>query len=510
MSLVVNIMGSKARQKRLSSIYLQRETNVDLVPEESDRGKQTSHDTRDLFVTSRHTTQTTHQNKALTSLRGDLVSAIDQGDFGEVRKCIQRAKSQQLDVTDKAVRDPGTETTVLHKCLLDKKYAVAKILFESSPELCTATYPFKFKGKTTKKNCLHILVDNMEEERDFKGDPNNKSCVEAMKEYLKELNKLSTSQKNSVLNEELYVEPSGQRPRTMPALQIAAMKGLNRAVRLMLDIGGMDANHQNSKNDTPILWAAKDGRTHTVELLLERGADPNLGNDKGSTPLHWAIRYNKVDTVEKLLESGKLNITPRKLGFETPLILAAALGYPEIIEKLMNYYQGIGKADSINEGLKSGNKTALHVAAYYGQCTSIRELCKKENRAQFRADHMGDTPLIYAIKGNQARAAELLLKYVLRHRDDEKIIIAEPFGLNKVGRNIWDFTLDSTDDDLLKHLTRTFLSMSSGGEEEGEQRAAIEFPSGKRTPMHVAASKGDVRRLNILKVGGVRCKIHEC
>ena len=91
----------------------------------------------------------------------------------------------------------------------------------------------------------------------------------------------------------------------------------------------MNINYHTAKtkNDTPIIWAARWNHMKATSRLLELGADANLENDKFSTPLYWAVRYGYPEMVKLLITQGKANVHfRRKLGFEVSIILAAALG----------------------------------------------------------------------------------------------------------------------------------------------------------------------------------------
>jgi serine/threonine-protein phosphatase 6 regulatory ankyrin repeat subunit B len=74
-----------------------------------------------------------------------------------------------------------------------------------------------------------------------------------------------------------------------------------------------------------------------VDILLDRKADPNIQNDKGSTALYWAVRYGHTECVRKLIDKGKADVNQtRKLGLVSPIIVASALGYKDIVEKLIS------------------------------------------------------------------------------------------------------------------------------------------------------------------------------
>jgi ankyrin repeat protein len=86
-------------------------------------------------------------------------------------------------------------------------------------------------------------------------------------------------------------ELSGQRPRHLSCIHLAALHGHTDIVQFLVDDEGVDPNTLNNKDDTPVLWAARGNHIETVRKFIQYGADLQHQNDKGSTPLYWAVRY---------------------------------------------------------------------------------------------------------------------------------------------------------------------------------------------------------------------------
>jgi len=78
---------------------------------------------------------------------------------------------------------------------------------------------------------------------------------------------------------------------------------LDEVERLVVDCGA-DPNIQDAFGDTPLHYAAYNGRLGVVRLLLEHGADPNVQDHDDRTPLHFAVGFCFVDVVRVLLEHG--------------------------------------------------------------------------------------------------------------------------------------------------------------------------------------------------------------
>jgi ankyrin repeat protein len=82
---------------------------------------------------------------------------------------------------------------------------------------------------------------------------------------------------------------------------------------------------------TPLHWAASNGQTTLLKLLISNGAAPGGPDSWGRSPLHAGIRYR--DVVELLLASGA-NVGARDRVLNTPLHLAVP--YREVVELLIS------------------------------------------------------------------------------------------------------------------------------------------------------------------------------
>jgi ankyrin repeat-rich membrane spanning protein len=86
-------------------------------------------------------------------------------------------------------------------------------------------------------------------------------------------------------------------------LQVAARRDNSALVRLLLDRGANVHAHGGWKGWTPLHWAAHDGRTETVKLLLAKEADPCAQDLDGSTPSDIAAARGRPEIAD-LLEAG--------------------------------------------------------------------------------------------------------------------------------------------------------------------------------------------------------------
>jgi uncharacterized protein len=110
------------------------------------------------------------------------------------------------------------------------------------------------------------------------------------------------------LRERLDRDPSQARGRTadgFTALHLACFFGRDAAALLLLDRGAdPDAVAQNPMRVTPLHSAVAAKHGGIARLLLDRGASPHVRQQEKWTPLHGAAHNGDLETVECLLRAG--------------------------------------------------------------------------------------------------------------------------------------------------------------------------------------------------------------
>ena len=92
------------------------------------------------------------------------------------------------------------------------------------------------------------------------------------------------------------------------------------------------------ENWTPLFWAAQEGHTEIVDLLLDAGANVNFSDPGGFTPLKQAVGEARIATVEHLLLRGAdVSRRCKSDGGCTVLHTAAAYGHLDCIRLLLLY-----------------------------------------------------------------------------------------------------------------------------------------------------------------------------
>jgi ankyrin repeat protein len=108
----------------------------------------------------------------------------------------------------------------------------------------------------------------------------------------------------------------------MTPLLYAARQGYSDVVAILLD-AGVDINQTKRGDETSaLLIATINGRFDTARLLLDRGADPNLAADNGATPLYAAVNVQWA---------------PRTLYPQPRAYLDQKIGYLDLMKRLLDH-----------------------------------------------------------------------------------------------------------------------------------------------------------------------------
>ncbi len=97
------------------------------------------------------------------------------------------------------------------------------------------------------------------------------------------------------------------------------------AVRILIESGYIDVNHQNSGGYTALMWAVDRNNETIVKLLVENGADVNICmDDYGWNALFRAVQADKKGMVQLMVDHGA-DIEMRKKGEENAIDMANRL-----------------------------------------------------------------------------------------------------------------------------------------------------------------------------------------
>lgn len=182
------------------------------------------------------------------------------------------------------------------------------------------------------------------------------------------------------------------------ALHWAAYWGIPYVMEICLSDQRANLNFIDGNKMTPLLWAAIEGNTEMVQMLLDKGA--SLNADTVSTPLVEAVRNGHYELAQYLIDIGADVLDTDKNGFS---VLHTVCFYGDAKLAQMLIASGASLEDVSDDG-----QTPLHTAAAHG-CLDICKLYIKKGCDVNALDKNGETPLFYAIRHNHHKIVKLLI-----------------------------------------------------------------------------------------------------
>ncbi|MCH1496163.1 MAG: ankyrin repeat domain-containing protein [Rubripirellula sp.] len=183
---------------------------------------------------------------------------------------------------------------------------------------------------------------------------------EAEKEMESETNDSEDDESPKSSNDAQASAASTQPRISADAFRMAAYEGDLSKVKSGLDLG-IDVNgFDPTQKLTALHMAAYNGHTQTVAYLLSKGATVDCRDGEKKTPLIHACTGPFSETVKLLIDSGAdVNAVDGTEGF-TPLMMAAGLGQPEIVEILLANQAVVSQKDEDQETAIDHARNAGH------------------------------------------------------------------------------------------------------------------------------------------------------
>ncbi|RFU26745.1 hypothetical protein B7463_g9592, partial [Scytalidium lignicola] len=187
-------------------------------------------------------------------------------------------------------------------------------------------------------------------------------------------------------------------------LSWAAWNGCSDVINLLLEKNNVDPDLKDSQYDrTPLSWAAESGYEVIVKLLLETDKVDVSSKDKyGQTPLLWAAKKGHEAIVKLLLKTGKVDVDLKNKFDRTPLSWAAEGGHEAVVKLLL-------ETGKVNVDLKDKySQTPLSWAAGKGHENVVKLLLETGKVDIESKDVDSWTPLTWATQGGHEAVVKLL------------------------------------------------------------------------------------------------------
>jgi ankyrin repeat protein len=207
----------------------------------------------------------------------------------------------------------------------------------------------------------------------------------------------------------------------------AARNGDLAAVQAELDKGvDVDGGDDSWPEMTPLHYAADEGHTEVVELLIANGADVNAEDEEGWTPFHLAAYWGGKDIVELLIAAGA-DVNAKNNWIGTPLDIATHPENPIDTAETADLIRKHGGKTS--EELKDLEevKESIHAAARVGHIEAVKQHLAAGADVNAKGNN-GETPLDWAIRGKHTEIADLLRKHGGKSGAEDSIQVAASVG----------------------------------------------------------------------------------
>lgn len=152
------------------------------------------------------------------------------------------------------------------------------------------------------------------------------------------------------------VSDQGESDDWVTPLHLAAQRGHERIVEMLLKKSNVDPNLTDSHGRTPLFHAVIPNHVSVARLLVENGARMGKVDGDGRTVLHWAIIYQREEMLRLLLrasleyERDRFDINSADYMGRTPLHYAIGQGFEDGVLLLLQYGANVTAKVKTNGG----------------------------------------------------------------------------------------------------------------------------------------------------------------
>jgi ankyrin repeat protein len=203
------------------------------------------------------------------------------------------------------------------------------------------------------------------------------------------------------------------------SLYTAIENGDQFAVATFVDAGFDINKHRDSDGQTPLIYAARLGKTDVIKTLLDAKADVNGRDSANQSALSRSLIERHDDTFELLLNQPGVDVNVKGLNNATPLITCVSRSWESAVQKLLDLGADVSASD------RDGD-TALHVAATIKNERILKLLLDKGAPVDVK-NKEGGTALMWAAAYDDEPAVRALIAH------GASLDLKDSAGLNALG-----------------------------------------------------------------------------
>ena len=124
----------------------------------------------------------------------------------------------------------------------------------------------------------------------------------------------------------------------LKSVAAAAEIGDMNEVTVLLRKHGEPVNAPGGNHNVPaLIYAASNGNSDLMSLLISSGADANCSDAFKTTPMHYCCRLGLTDIASRLIDEAGAAVNRQDVNGATPLHLAAHYGHLEAVQLLLSH-----------------------------------------------------------------------------------------------------------------------------------------------------------------------------
>ncbi|XP_046582740.1 ankyrin repeat and KH domain-containing protein 1-like isoform X2 [Haliotis rubra] len=185
-------------------------------------------------------------------------------------------------------------------------------------------------------------------------------------------------------------------------LHLACGGGDLETVKLIVSRKLVDVNSRGWNSMTPVMRAARWGRSDVVEFLVGRGADVSLVDSTSNNVLYYACIGGDLETVKLIVSWNVLDINSRGDYSRTPVMKAARNGHSDVVEFLVGRGADVSLVDRFGDNV-------LHSACIGGDLETVKLIVSHKVVDVNARNNNGETAVYLARLLGHQRVVEYLV-----------------------------------------------------------------------------------------------------